>query len=275
MFYNLFECYFIEDGLIKLQAFVTTEEIIQYPQRVLTTRADPGPFNCTTSGIVCSDCFTQAVCTLGAGSQPVLYQPCSPARPYCSSFGCSASQTDSSAACQSTIGNAVDFECTSQGRFPHPLDCNKSYYCPAASAKAELMACANNLVYNARDGTCRSRFFQMCSKIDCSRRPNNAVVTFPLNPAYYAVCSAGPPAKTVLFKCADELNEVYDPSIGACRYNCLLFGNYADRTNCNGYINCSWQGRWVATKQLCAPNQMFRAGRCVTTSTPCVSQIRV
>lgn len=97
-----------------------------------------------------------------------------------------------------------------------------------------------------------------CNKVDCSNPANaNSMVLYAGNAAYYAFCLVdsllGDEAKVYMYKCRDELNQVYDLSLGQCVYNCTAAGNFTDRTDCNGYYSCSAgsAGNFVSTKVSC------------------------
>lgn len=63
---------------------------------------------------------------------------------------------------------------------------------------------------------------------------NNKFLPFPHNPAYCAFCGV----PIIMFKCADEQNYIYDPSVNECVYNCKYTGYFIDSSNCSQYFIC-------------------------------------
>ena len=67
-----------------------------------------------------------------------------------------------------------------------------------------------------------------------------------------------------MFKCPDEINQVFDSASGACQYKCTNTGNYEDRQLCTNYYVCSRQsGQLSAVNVKCPAGYYFKNGGCV------------
>lgn len=72
------------------------------------------------------------------------------------------------------------------------------------------------------------------------------------NAGYYGFCG---PTQTLMFKCFDDDNELFNPATNKCEYNCRAEKIYPDQTNCIGYISCArLHGKMIATKMNCTTN---------------------
>lgn len=225
------------------------------------------------------DCRTRVLCT--GAAEPVVMQSCAsvdPLRPYCVNNGCTAKPDAANAAC------SMAFTCTAAGTFPDPVDCRIGRMCDAVGAVATVIQCPDRYAFDVRQLKCRRRDFpRHCQRIDCSRLPRDGaatsggdVVVYNANPAYYAFCVTGANSQTVVFRCADVDNEVYDKDAGRCVFQCRRAGSFADRTDCNAYQVCErHQGRLRATKVTCPEAYYYSGGACVpeAASGKCVPEL--
>lgn len=224
----------------------------------------PGGYQCAT------DCLTLMTCA--GAADPIYKQTCvdkDKKKPYCVKGACTDKPDITVAACA-----AAGFTCTGKGVFPDPSDCTKYHYCSAAAATGVTSECGANLVFNYKTLMCSNKAQTPCATIDCSKT-TNAMVLYKPNPAYYAFCLSGPEGQIVMYKCFDEQMEIFDLTQNVCRYNCKSQGNFRDRSNCKGYVTCTLTaGKWVALKQNCPTDMMFKDGACVPQSTPvCVDEL--
>lgn len=223
------------------------------------------------SGSQCStDCRTIMTCG-GVAGPPIAKQTCvniNPKTPYCVKNVCTAIPDLTDDNCKPA------FMCQMTGAFPDPSDCTAYHTCPAAGGESILYKCPADTVYNSFTNMCVSRTKYSCNVVDCPKGTMGWVL-YKANPAFYAYCTNGPTAEIYMYSCKDTLNEIYDLSIASCRYNCAKAGNFADRTNCNGYYTCKYtSGKWVATKQTCPVGYAFKNGACVSEGgVACVSEI--
>lgn len=201
---------------------------------------------------------------------------CPKDRPFCSGRTCSATPDYTKAACR------PEFTCTSEGIFPDPSDCTLYRNCPAPNNASVLYQCPTGYAFNSKAAACSWVGTNLPrNRVDCSNPANaNSMVLYDGHAAYYAFCFINSlivdEIKIYMYKCQDELNEVYDLSLGQCVYNCTAAGNFKDRTDCNGYYCCSAgnDGKLVANKVACPANFHFSGSQCVAQNAqPCVSEL--
>lgn len=199
-------------------------------------------------------------CGGGPAGTPIIARTCvniNPFTPYCVKGKCSASPDMEDPNC------VTAFTCTWSGYFPDPTDCTKYHVCEKAGKESVLFQCPHNYVYDSALNLCTSRSQLGCNTVDCTGVVDHMVL-YGGNPAYYAFCKSGLQAEIFMFRCVDVVSEVFDVNWGRCVYNCQKEGNHVDRTNCYGYITCSFDnGQWVSTKQTCPPGNYFRKNKCV------------
>lgn len=230
------------------------------------------PFECPVGkgGLFCADdCRTRALCT--GVAMPMLNQTCAsvnPKQPYCVNNACTATADLADPKC------AVAFVCTASGTFPDPADCTIYHTCPAAGGVAMLARCPERYVFDARTLQCRrSDLARQCVRVDC-RRTSNDVVVFRPRPAYYAYCVGGLQSQTIMMRCPDVDNEVFNVESGRCEYQCKRRGYFADRSDCNAYHVCEQrQGRLRATRVVCPADNYYVDGACVAETTKCVPEL--
>lgn len=153
-----------------------------------------------------------------------------------------------------------------------PDNC-RTYYSCIGQGNADVNQCPDGYIYNTKTTLCTlsgARTFYPpavtagnCQKIVC---PKDPFIFFPYtpNPAYYVLCTDT--GKKLLFKCADEINQVFNPTTNECNYNCNAIGTFADRENCKNYYVCSRQaGKLVSVNMACGPNYYFdkNSNRCI------------
>ena len=78
-------------------------------------------------------------------------------------------------------------------------------------------------------------------------------IRYNVNPAYYLSCTDT--GIVEMFKCPEEIFQVYDSNSKSCVYNCNKSGTYEDRELCTNYYHCSGP-----TKKLKSVNVMCPAG---------------
>lgn len=99
-----------------------------------------------------------------------------------------------------------------------------------------------------------------------------------MDPAYYGFCFPKPDGTTdiILYKCHDEISEIYDAAMGSCKYNCKIEGNYVDRSDCHWYVTCYKENGIFKYKSMpCGMGYYFdkTTKLCVPESVPCNSEI--
>lgn len=223
-------------------------------------------------GLQCAnDCSTLVTCI--GQTTPVFSKACgsiNPQTPYCVNNICSAEPDPNNKECN------FAFPCTAEGIFPDPRNCTKYHFCDGIGIPSVSYECPPGYVFQSTTKLCRRQDSPAhCETVDCTNS-SNAMVLFKPHPAYYAFCMAGPIAPIYMYKCLDELNEIYDLATNKCAYNCLKQGSFKDRTNCRGYIVCSMvNGLLVGTKAQCPPGNYFNGEQCVRELNLCVSEISI
>lgn len=113
--------------------------------------------------------------------------------------------------------------------------------------------CPVNYVFQLSSKTCIRSSSAYCYTIDCSTIKNQWAI-MPGNPAFYAFCGQ---MQTIMYRCEDTENDVFNPSTNQCQFNCKNNANYEDRTNCTQYISCNYvNGAYQITIIPCPP--MYR-----------------
>lgn len=235
---------------------------------------DPETFLCPAAGLQCApDCATIVTC-LKPDEPAIASAICPPPTPYCTNGGCSSAPNPVDPNCDALKAGA--FLCTGLGTFPDPRDCTRFHECSAQGADSVPMSCPANTVYDSTANLCRKRGGGNCHRLTKCDRPKNSLqlVGFNGHPAYFAFCPPRPTDVTLMFKCEDELNYVFDERQHSCRYDCKRAGQFVDRRNCNGYILCrKLNGRWAPQPMWCPLNSQFVNGRCVRSSTACTNEL--
>lgn len=115
--------------------------------------------------------------------------------------------------------------------------------------------CPDGYVFNAGTKMCRPlTSAAMCGTVNCQKSLNKWV-PFEMQRGYYAFC--GRP-KPTMFKCSDEDNLVFDPTVNKCIYNCQSSGYFVDRLDCRSYYICENRGRgYIAVQAKCNVNYYF------------------
>lgn len=144
-----------------------------------------------------------------------------------------------------------------------PYDCTSYYSCfNGLNSTPYRFKCPANYVYSSRLKLCmRQVDYKTCDIVNCTGVANK-FIPFIQNSAYYAFC--GVPA--VMFKCADEGNFKFDPSLNDCVYNCLGAGYFVDPSNCAQFYICESYGA-EAILQRCPLGFNFDGRRCVESRT--------
>lgn len=203
---------------------------------------------------------------------------CPADKPFCTDRVCTATADYTKTACR------PEFTCTSEGVFPDPSDYSLYRVCSAPNNASVIYQCPPGYAFDSKAVTCSwvdPALPDKSIKVDCSKPKNaNKMVLYEGNAAYYAFCFGdgrnGKEVQVYMYKCQDELNQVYDLSLGQCVYNCMSAGNFTDRTDCNGYYSCSAgsAGKFVSTKVVCPAKSYFLDGQCVAQSKKkCVSEL--
>lgn len=145
-----------------------------------------------------------------------------------------------------------------------PNDCTKYFVCPGPIATAQPYECdpKKKLVFSVEKKLCVDRKSNaQCKKVDCAKK-GNEFLPFPGHAGYFAFCSTD--QGTLMFKCLDDINEVFDVDANQCVYNCKRAGFYVDRTSCEDYYVCQRiGGKWTANKRSCPKNYKFDGTMCV------------
>lgn len=110
---------------------------------------------------------------------------------------------------------------------------------------------------------------RICQKISCDRVAND-FISFPANPAFYAFCFVSDTGvrQTYMYKCDDEVNEIFDLKMKMCRFNCRSAGYFADPLDCNSYYICNGL-RLSARHVHCPPNYYFNGTVCLNSKAHC------
>ena len=138
--------------------------------------------------------------------------------------------------------------------FIDPNNCRNYISCVTEANKtADIYRCPPGHEYNSKDRVCVSAAERnsteetSCSTVVCPQT-NFTFVPYAPNPAYYVYCTD---TEKVMFRCADEINQVYDVDSGTCKYKCIKSGSFEDREHCTNYYVCSDSEK---TGQLTAVN---------------------
>lgn len=213
---------------------------------------------CTKTGQICSDCQTLTTCVQDTA---VAQQSCAQINellPFCSENSCSANNT-----CGDSFQSA--FDCSSDGVFPDPSDCTTYHVCKNGSVSD--FKCPAGFVYFSKKKICRRQSSQsFCQTVqNCNKDNNQRLIPYQHDQGYFAFCQYQSASNVIMFKCNDELHEIYDSAISACRYNCRSEGQYVDGTDCTGYVLCSKQSnKWVPQSLKCPTQYWFSGGNCIT-----------
>ncbi|KAJ6649099.1 hypothetical protein Bhyg_04332 [Pseudolycoriella hygida] len=222
--------------------------------------ADDTP-TCTKTGAQCaSDCSTLMIC---AANNPVPIDTirCSSPNQYCVNGACNTKP-------DATCGNGPSFICTADAVFPEPSDCNKYRICEGGESR--LFQCPTGFVFNSKLNICQ-KGTTPCSKIDCSKataaKPH---IVYASNPAYYAYCTnVLGLITTYMFKCEFEQFEIFDTTLGNCRYNCNGKGYFQNPNDCNQYYYCSATNAKPSDPLECPAGYVFDGTGCNKDATKC------
>lgn len=212
-----------------------------------------------------------------------------PAKPFCVDSVCTDALPDPTCSVLTNL-----YQCTSSGIFPgkwyfpytyqrinknsiwflffflaDPNDCTRYYSCSAPKEPALSFQCDRNkkLVFSAERKLCvpavkTSSSYSRCQVVNCANHMHQ-FIQYPGNPSYYAYCT---PSATLMLKCLDDENQIFQPKTNKCTFNCKSAGYFPDRTSCTDYFICEREhGLWIATKESCPPNYKFNGSKCVYT----------
>ncbi|KAG4078133.1 hypothetical protein HA402_002184 [Bradysia odoriphaga] len=224
----------------------------------IATAASDEPLTCTEAGSQCGDCSTLLIC-FGNNTLPVKLS-CPSEYPYCANGTC-ASEPDASC----TVPSPSAFLCTRDGIFPEPTDCTRYRLC--SSDESTLFQCPSGFVFNSQNHICQMGT-EPCEKLDCSNSAMNSIVAYANSSSYYAFCWFNDIGiQTVMFRC--EQDEIFDPTINACRFYCKARGNFQNPADCNQYFYCSRAAAKASDPLSCPPNYVFDGSGCNRDATKC------
>ncbi|XP_037049556.1 uncharacterized protein LOC119083858 [Bradysia coprophila] len=247
MFFAL--CIFFSFALIRIEGQNAADTKI-------AAAASDEPLTCTEAGSQCGDCSTLLFC-FGNNTLPVSL-PCPSEYPYCANGTCTL---EPDVSC--TV--SPEFVCTSDGIFPDPSDCTRYRLC--ASEESMIFQCPSGFVFNSQNHFCQMGT-QPCAKIDCSNATLNSFVAYASSSNYYAYCLfSGIGIQTLMFKCKQD--EIFDPTINACRFYCKASGNFQNPADCNQYFYCSRVDAKPSEPLSCPPKYVFDGRGCNRDATEC------
>lgn len=150
-----------------------------------------------------------------------------------------------------------------------PHDCSRYHVCTDVGSEGILHQCPDNLIYDSAVKLCRSKLHPSeCNVFNCIGKFNE-FITF-VDRAFYAFCVTPPnnQTKILVFKCPDELNQIFNLETKQCEYRCHDIGQITDREDCEGYISCSFEdNRYISRRIKCPEGHFFRSNQCVLYST--------
>ncbi|XP_065090590.1 uncharacterized protein LOC135711647 [Ochlerotatus camptorhynchus] len=200
------------------------------------------------SGAVCLDCSQISVCLRG---KVLPARDCPKDVPYCvnSALGgyCSAKPDEEREGCR------TNFQCSSEGYFPDPHNCNFFYLCDS-DFKATKYDCMPGYMYDMVQRNCRRQTHaQECKKLDCGKS-NGVWVYYESNKQYYGYCYQTETAseEVVLFKCSD--GSEFDGQ--QCQFKCRAEGKFADTQDYTRYFECYYVGFTLYSRVKACPKGM-------------------
>lgn len=163
-----------------------------------------------------------------------------------------------------------DFECTSEGVFPDPLNCKKFYNC-IQDANAELFAeeyhCDNYYVFDPaapNDMFCRLTFNRFCVVANCGGTIKNILLNYPfLAPSKgQIVASCRSNKKPLIFRCAEGFVAKLDTLPVECALICPRTDKVAFSCDESLYHECVFDGRqWLSEVKSCPQHSYFDAAQ--------------
>lgn len=165
--------------------------------------------------------------------------------------------------------NEISFTCKYRGFFPHPLECNKFFYCDEKNLKADVYTCPEKSQYDPLKSICgpvTTTCVNFSDKGLCSKK-NGSYVTHPADASVYVFCpvNGGIPDKLETCDSKDMKMLRY-----RCVYNCKQEGFFKDPTADTKYVTCTKEGtNYVANIQECQNGKIFNENSfCTKTSVP-------
>jgi hypothetical protein len=216
---------------------------------------------CQRSGPVCYNCTTAPICvSLPTGNFLLVgHYNCAeqnPNEPHCNNGICSATVSH-------TCVQETPFECTGEGYFPDPNDCQKFYLCDK-TLNATTYTCSTNYVYFHASKSCRRKNAASdCAVIKCTYRLPLEYVVYPKDPSVYGICIRDQP--TVMMKCKE--GEEFDTKTSQCKVVCKKEGIF-EVDGCRKFYECVKGGsnRYNLVEGECPLGTKFdvATGSCVT-----------
>ncbi|XP_058832378.1 uncharacterized protein LOC131690530 [Topomyia yanbarensis] len=241
-----------------------SDEVPGIPQS-MAAMFQPAPmadFACANNnfGIGCVGCNKVLTCL---GTKPSVTTECNTVSPYtpnCVDGQCSA-KTNIAGGCKA---KAID--CTGEGIYPDPRNCEIYHYCSAANSQSDIYTCPSGYVFNALTGGCKLKASaEDCVAVSCPA--STGYGTFSASKSYYAFCLySGSPAiltDIIMMKCAT--GATFDGN--KCVFQCSTEGNFANSDDPTTYYQCYQDnGTWVVQLQKCPGSKKFDATKQICVS---------
>lgn len=203
---------------------------------------------------LCVDCFTKAFCD---GLGQAVYFACPATTPYCNNDQCSTIRDPDNDYCEEQIRDQQS-DCSSEGYFPDPDNCQQFFFCPDPKAVPTQLratyACPANYVYDSVNFYCKKKATAKdCVTAACTKA--NTFITYPGNANYYGFCQST--TKLLMFKC--PTGHTFNLANYACEFKCSAEGIFGGPT-CRDYYICFKSGtQLLAAPYSCPSGYLYNA----------------